>query len=167
MFLYGSQMGWFSLSGEVGTYQQFMNSSNQDSVSFLKKLSNFKSLATNYIVYGRYMKPISLENKVPLILSLLSYYPSVMVSAWKELEEDNSLALFIGNANGKEAFIDVSFNLDLSLYGFQNSHLPITVYSVNQNGTSSLFTKLNSLLFSFHSSVPKRDLLFLKFTSTN
>ena len=116
---------------------------------------------------GRMMRPLNLLSSVPFIQSLAIRYPSVMISAWKKIGEENSLAVFVGNADSKNEHLSVQFSLDFSLYHFFPSQFPLQVFLVSQNGTRTLFDKVNHTIYNMNSKIAKRDVQFFLFTNQN
>ncbi len=58
MLLMGAQLGWFSLGGDYGLYNEIIQPQYLPQVRFVDKLASYRLMAPTYLMYGRMMKPI-------------------------------------------------------------------------------------------------------------
>jgi len=67
MFMFGAQMGWFSLVGvdgiepDMAIYDKLMSSKYDAEIEYLRMLSSAKKVANSYFINGRAMRRLPLN----------------------------------------------------------------------------------------------------------
>ena len=81
MFVFGTQLGWFSLKDDIGIFDQLIDDQYLAQRNYLLLLCNYKLLSStqDFLIDGRLMKPLNVLNQIPIV----QQYPVVMSSIWK------------------------------------------------------------------------------------
>jgi len=191
MFVLGSQIGWFSLSGTNDTppmayYNIFMDPQYNAEVAYVNLVCQYRQLASNYLTLGRYMPELSLEYspELPMITSKrvkmppptgynrgsdpmqgdTMAWPPMSGAAWRN-DRLGSLAIFITNNSFQSGI--VQFSINLLRYGFPISNLIPTfkVYQIMEDGSSQLVKEVtNSYTLTYSTKLASLDVLYLLVT---
>lgn len=148
MFVYGTQLGWFSLSDSIGIFSQLINDTYSDQRNYLVLLCKYKMISSNFLLDGLLMRPVEPLTSIPI----QSSYPVIMHSVWMY---DQTLAIFATNADSNSHVFN--FGIDVTQYGFSPG--TYNLYQVTLNGTTLI--KQFSTSFQYSSVINALDVLLL------
>ncbi len=69
MLLWGAQLGWYSLGGNLGIYDQIIQPQFANQRTYIGLLVKYRKLASNYLLYGRMMRDLFYYSPVEGIFS--------------------------------------------------------------------------------------------------
>jgi len=121
-FLYGAQMGWFSLGGRdnqspyMGIYDQLMDPAHDPEILYLQRLSGAKVTARRWLTHGRAMRavPLLVNGTRPLESAAIAAVPS---QAWLS-SDGKELLIAITTVERYAPAFSLELTIDVSLYGF-------------------------------------------------
>ena len=143
-FMFGAQMGWFSMLGqnntnqttgeyhpERGIYEELMDTKHDPEIHYLRKLSSAKKVVNEYFLHGRVTRQLPLQSHLPP--------QSVQSIAWLS-RDSNSMLVPITTVN-RDGEYQIDMTLDLAKYGLlgDNKNLynvrKISAYEGQESGT--------------------------------
>jgi hypothetical protein len=156
-FLFGAQMGWFSLGGKDGIYNDLMDSAYDREVAYLRLLSKAKQTANKWLVHGRAMRRVAFvvngtaTNKpsrrqhvqVPNFrLSRAHYgtdkdrtdagvsFDSVMSSSWYSKAMDGGSLLVLITTCERHSPATLMASMDMRRFGFDGDSVASEMFDV-------------------------------------
>lgn len=156
-FLWGIQLGWFSLGNMLDITNYLLSPQYQAEVNFLKLLVNYRLQSIEFTQFGRMMRPFSLPINVPIVPGILKDLPVVMQSSWKSLQRE-ALGIFVVNADSTNSY-PIQFDLDLQAYSLPKNQT-FQLFQVDQYGNQVLKGKVQQVLH-WNQTLKSRDVLYL------
>jgi len=131
MFVLGVQLGWFSLGGDIGIYDQIIQPQYQPQVELVTSLIQHRALVLNYLLHGRMMR--TLEIFVVQFYRVDDCHTSTMpVSVWSSQAGDSLLILAVNALDSPQS---LEFVFEMESYNLS----PTSEYEVSRitlNSTS-------------------------------
>lgn len=140
MFMFGQQLGWFSLGGNLGLYSLVSQPEFAPFAKYINVLAKFRLVGASYIAYGQALRDLVYES--PTITMAGSWwnspctFPLIWASAYKSYNSSNSIAIFTTNVSTQQA-LETNLNIVPSKYGLRDGARYV-VYQVFVDGTSTL-----------------------------
>lgn len=108
MFVYGSQLGWFALDGNDALLPFLANETNFRFVDFVSNLTRYRTLGTEYLLYGRLMRPL---HTTPSDISTIdaSCYAKIASAVWRSQSGDLGMLDVIIENNQKNPIISPKY----------------------------------------------------------
>jgi hypothetical protein len=141
MFIFGAQLGWFSLGGTtdnppMALYDLLMSSEFDPEVHFLQQLVEYRGLALDYLLNGRMLRQLPLNVSTPSAPAT-----AAIGSAWLNANETSAMFLLAFPATTPASLL-VSFSVNMEQFGFPQSD-PSTYFDlvlVTPSGQSKVGT---------------------------
>lgn len=115
MFMFGAQMGWFSLVGidnqvpDMALYDLLMSPRYDQEIDYLQRLSSAKKVANPYFLNGRAMR------RLPFLNTTNS--DAIQSLAWLSSNETSLLVPI--TASKRYGNYKIQMTLDMTQYGFE------------------------------------------------
>ena len=115
MWVYGIQLGWFSLGGSYGIYD-IVQPQYSETRSFIKLLADLKNVAKQFLTFGRLMRSLFPDNanSIPPVYPDGCTVSAVLTTAWATDDAEDGLGLAM--TNSANATVPVILKITRNLY---------------------------------------------------
>lgn len=184
-FVYGAQMGWFSLGGvdhgpdldtrcgPMHTLDAFMEEKHTPEVDYLRLLADSRSHMQRYFVHGRLMSPVIITPTPDTFMAPnqtiaprnAGPFPTLSSSVWLAMQSSDpavpeSLCVFLVASTATA--IPAAFALNMTEYGFDPSTSSFQVSLIGRDGKATSVTSVSGTAVQLRRTVAGRSVEMLE-----